>query len=160
MHPQKKEQKQIGAIKELKMVTAKEIIVAEVEKLISQAKLSLNEVKVVAVDQAWRILQLAIASTIQIIEKTSSDLAGKDKKVIAMELLSKFYDSVFVVIDVPFVPNVLEPIIHRYVKAFLMILVSSTIDAMVTTFRHTGVFVDPSVKMNVFANVSPKVSEK
>lgn len=141
-------------------VKVKEIVAIEVEKLINQAKLSLNEVKVVAIDQAWKILQLAVASTIQIIEKTSSDLAGKDKKVIAMELLSKFYDSVFIVIDIPFVPNVLEPIIHRYVKAFLMILVSSTIDAMVTTFRHTGVFVDPSVKMNVFADVRPKVSDK
>lgn len=135
------------------MVTVKEIVATEVEKLINQAKLSLNEVKTVAIDQAWKILQLAVASTIQVIEKTSVDLTGKDKKQIAMESLSRFYDSVFIVIDIPFVPNVLEPIIHRYVKAFLMILVSSTIDAMVTTFRQNGVFVDPSVKINVFADV-------
>ena len=134
------------------MVTVKEIVATEVEKLINQAKLSLNEVKTV-IDQAWKILQLAVASTIQVIEKTSVDLTGKDKKQIAMESLSRFYDSVFIVIDIPFVPNVLEPIIHRYVKAFLMILVSSTIDAMVTTFRQNGVFVDPSVKINVFADV-------
>lgn len=142
------------------MATVKEIVAVEVEKLINQAKQSLNEVKVVAISQAWKILQLAVASTIQVIENTATELAGKDKKAIAMELLSKFYDSVFVVIDIPFVPNLVEPIIHKYVKSFLMILVSSTIDAMVTTFRHTGVFVDPNVKVNVFVDVKPRVSDK
>ena len=142
------------------MSTVKEMVSIEVEKLISQAKESLNEIKVVALSQAWKILQLAVAGTIQIIENTATDLAGKDKKAVAMELLSKFYDSVFIVIDVPFVPNLLEPIIHRYVKSFLMILVGSTIDAMVTTFRNTGVFVDPSVKINAFVDARPKISDK
>jgi hypothetical protein len=142
------------------MSTVKDLVKIEVDKLIEQAKGSLKEVKVVAIAQAWKILQLAVASTIQVIENTATDLAGKDKKVIAMELLSKFYDSVFIVIDIPFVPNVFEPIIHKYVKSFLMVLVSSTIDAMVTTFRHTGVFVDPNVKVNVFVDVKPRVSDK
>lgn len=133
------------------MPEIKELIKAEVEKLISQAKLSINEVKVVAIGQAWKILQLAVASIIQIIENTATDLQGKDKKEIAMDLLSKFYDSVFIVVDVPLVPNFLEPIIHKYVKTFLMILVSATIDAMVTTFRNTGVFIDPKAKTaNIF----------
>lgn len=128
------------------MPTVKELVAVEVEKLISQAKLAINEVKIVALSQAWKILQLAVAGVIQVIEKTAEDMQGKDKKAIAMELLSKFYDSVFIVVDVPFVPNVLEPIIHKYVKNLLMILVSSTIDAMVTTFRNTGVFVDPKTQ--------------
>lgn len=139
------------------MPTIKEIVATEVEKLIVQAKSSLNEVKIVAIAQAWKILQLAVASVIQVIENTATDLAGKDKKIIAMELLSKFYDSVFVVVDIPFVPNVLEPIIHKYVKSFLMLLVSSTIDAMVTTFRNTGVFVDHNVKANVFSDINPNI---
>lgn len=141
-------------------MSIKEMISIEVDKLIDQAKVSLNEVKIVAIAQAWKILQLAVASTIQIIENTATDLAGKDKKAIAMELLSKFYDSVFVIVDIPFVPNLIEPIIHKYVKTFLMILVSATIDAMVTTFRNTGVFVDPSSKVNVFVDIKPRVSEK
>ena len=141
-------------------MSIKEIISIEVDKLIDQAKVSLNEVKIVAIAQAWKILQLAVASTIQIIENTATDLTGKDKKAIAMELLSKFYDSVFVIVDIPFVPNLIEPIIHKYVKTFLMILVSATIDAMVTTFRNTGVFVDPSSKVNVFVDIKPRVSEK
>jgi hypothetical protein len=117
-----------------------EAINQKLENLISQAKLSLNEVKVVAVAQAWKLLQLAVVETIQKIETINPSLAGKDKKTIAMDCLSTFYDRVFIVVDVPLIPNILEPIIHRYIKTFLMILVGSTIDAMVTTFRQVGVF--------------------
>lgn len=134
------------------------MVLAEVESLVNQTKQSLSEVKRVAVSQAWKILQLAVASVIQIIEQVGNDLAGPDKKAIAMEVLSKFYDSVFLVVDVPFVPNVIEPLVHKYVKAFLMTLVSSTIDAMVTTFRNTGVFRPKLVEDEVDNN--PKVSDK
>lgn len=142
------------------MVEIQEKVNQEIEKLISQAKESVKEVRNIALDQAWKILQLAVASIIQVIEMTAADLAGKDKKAIAMDMLSKFYNNVFVVIDVPFVPAAIEPIIHKHVKAFLMLLVSSTIDAMVTTFRNTGVFVDPATKVNAFLDVRPKVSDK
>lgn len=117
-----------------------ELLKPELESLVNESKAALNEVQRVAVSQAWKLLQLAVVQIIQAIERTQPTLAGKDKKTVAMELLSAFYDSVFVVVDIPFVPNVLEPIIHRHVKNFLMILVSSTIDAMVTTFRQVGVF--------------------
>lgn len=140
------------------MPTVKEMVLVEVENLVNQTKQSLSEVKRVAVAQAWKILQLAVASVIQIIEQVGNDLAGPDKKAIAMEVLSKFYDSVFLVVDVPFVPNVIEPLVHKYVKAFLMTLVSSTIDAMVTTFRNTGVFRPKLVEDEVDNN--PKVSDK
>lgn len=85
-------------------------------------------------------MQLTIANIIQKIENIGNGLSGKDKKTIAMEFLSKFYDTTFIIIDVPLVPNILEPIIHKYIKSFLMILVSSSIDAMVATFREIGVF--------------------
>ena len=140
------------------MLTIKELVSLEVEKLIKQTKTSLNEVQTVALSQAWKILQLAVASVIQIIENTAIDLQGKDKKAIAMELLSKFYDSVFVVVDIPFVPNIFEPMIHKYVKNLLMILVGATIDAMVTTFKQTGVF--PSDTVDPLVDNKPRVSDK
>lgn len=135
-----------------------DLLKPELENLINESKVALREVKRVAIAQAWKVLQLAVARTIQAIEDAAIGLAGKDKKAAAMELLSRFYDSVFIVVDIPFVPTIVEPIIHKYVKSFLMVLVGSTIDAMVTTFRQTGVFVDPSVDPNV--DVTPKVSEK
>ena len=133
---------------EVKVVTpllSRDLIKAEVENLILNVKNSLATVKRLAVNEAWKILQLATASVIQIIERLGHDISSPDKKALAMELLNKFYDSVFVVVDIPVVPNFLEPIIHKYVKAFLMVLVGATIDALVTTFRNTGVFLK---KMN------------
>lgn len=117
-----------------------EVLKPELENLVSQSKVSLGEVKKVALAQAWKILQLAVANIIQKIEQSGDGLAGKDKKTIAMELLSNFYDSVFVVVDIPFVPALIEPIIRNSIKNILMILVGSTIDAMVTTFRSVGIF--------------------
>lgn len=70
-------------------------------------------------------------------------------------LLSSFYDRVFLIIDIPYIPKPLQPIIQKYVKLFLMAMVSATIDAMVTTFRKTGVFVDP--KTTVDPNIDHKV---
>ena len=140
-------------------MSVKELVQEKVDLLVNQVKLSLKDLKIVAISEAWKILQLAVVEIIQQIEQSAPDLKGKDKKALAMELLSKFYDSVFMIIDIPFVPNLIEPIIHKYVKSLLMILVSSTIDAMVTAFRQMGVFedrvlIDPSV------DNSPKVSDK
>lgn len=126
------------------MSNLQELLKPELENLINQSKQALGEVKRVALDQAWKILQLAVANIIQKIETSGNGLAGKDKKTIALELLSQFYDSVFVIIDIPFVPPLIEPIIHKGVKSILMILVGSTIDAMVATFKNVGVFTNSS----------------
>ena len=134
-----------------------ELLRPKLENLIQESKVALKEVKRVAVSQAWKILQLAVAEVIQAIELAANNVDGKDKKAAAMEILSKFYDSVFFIVDIPFVPNVFEPIIHKYVKSFLMILVGSTIDAMVTTFKNTGVFADTNA---VDSNTVTKISEK
>lgn len=133
------------------MLTSQDLIRAEVEKLILSSKNSLNDVKRLAVAEAWKVLQLATASIIQIIEAVGNDISSPNKKALAMDLLNKFYDAVFVVVDIPVVPNILEPVIHRYVKAFLMVLVSASIDALVTTFRNTGVFLKKTQTPSVVA---------
>lgn len=140
-------------------MSVKELVQVKVDLLINQVKLSLKDLKTVAISEAWKILQLAVVEIIQEIEESGSDLKGKDKKALAMELLSKFYDSVFMIIDIPFVPNLIEPIIHRHVKSLLMILLGSTIDAMVTAFRQIGIFEDPTL-IDPSVDNSPKVSDK
>jgi hypothetical protein len=112
----------------------------ELEKLVAQNQNNLKTVKKIALGEAWKLLQLATASVVQTIENIAADLSGPDKKAAATSVLSQFYDSVFVVIDIPFVPTILEPIIHKHVKNLMMILVGSTIDAMVTTFKNIGLF--------------------
>lgn len=122
------------------MTDSEKLITQEVEKLTITTQKSLAHIKAIAIDEAWKLLQIATATIIQIIESIGKDLAGPDKKKLAMDLISNFYDKVFVIIDIPYVPNMLEGYIHQYVKQFLMILVGSTIDSMVTIFRNTGVF--------------------
>ena len=118
-----------------------ELIRNEVEKLKLRTQEKVGEVRKFALDEAWKLLQLATASVVQIIETFGDEVSGPDKKVLAMQLLNSFYDKVFLVIDVPFVPNLVEPIVHKYIKNILMIMVSATIDATVTIFRNTGVFI-------------------
>lgn len=122
-------------------MSSQELIRAEVEKLIASTKERVNEVKRFALGEAWKLLQLTTASVVQIIEAIGNDLSNPDKKALAMDLLNSFYDKIFLVVDVPFVPNLVEPIIHKYIKNILMIMVSATIDATVTIFRNTGVFI-------------------
>jgi len=100
-----------------------------------------GEVKKFALAEAWKLLQLATATVVQIIESIGNDLSSPDKKALALELLSGFYDKFFLVVDIPFIPSFLESIIHKYVKNILMIMVSASIDATVTIFRNTGVFI-------------------
>ena len=118
----------------------KELVIEKAENLHRELKESLQKLKSVALSEAWKTLQLVTASVVQIIESTGENLAGTEKKAIAIEYINSFYDKVFLVIDIPFVPALVEPIIHRYIKKILMIMVSASIDAIVTIFKETGVF--------------------
>lgn len=126
---------------------SKELITAEVEKLTLSTTKLLPEVKQIAIDEAWKLLQLITATVIQIIESIGKDLEGQEKKTLAINLISNFYDKAFLVVDIPYVPNIIESYLHKYVKQFLMVLVSSTIDSMVTIFRNTGVFLKKSTEV-------------
>lgn len=121
-------------------MTPKQLVVNEAEKLHQQLKENLQSVKRVALNEAWKSLQLVTASTVQIIESVAKNLEGQEKKDIAIEYINAFYDKAFLVVDLPFVPSLVEPIIHKYVKKILMIMVSASIDATVTIFRETGIF--------------------
>jgi hypothetical protein len=120
--------------------TSQELILKEVEKLLNATKNSYQEIKRFTLEQIWKILQVLIATTIQIIEIIGNDLSGPEKKQIAMNIISDFYDNIFVVVDVPFIPQILESYLHKYIKTFIMILVGSTIDSMVKVFKDVGVF--------------------
>jgi hypothetical protein len=121
-------------------MSPKQLILEQAEKTTLELKQSLKNLKSVALSEAWKALQLVVASTVQITEAIAKDLEGKDKKAIVTEYINSFYDTTFTIIDIPLVPNIFEPMIHSYVKKVLMILVSSSIDATVSIFRQTGIF--------------------
>ena len=134
--------------------------VSNIKVLVDKAKAILQSVKEVAMPQAWNILQLATVDIIQSIENNSPTLKGADKKTLAMTMISNFYDQVFTLVNFPFVPKLLQPIIQKYVKQLLMLLVSSSIDAFVITFRNNGIFIDPSVVITPDVDKTPSVSDK
>jgi hypothetical protein len=134
--------------------------VNNIKVLVDKAKSVLQSVKEVAMPQAWNILQLATVDVIQSIENNSPTLKGADKKTLAMTMISNFYDQVFTLVNFPFVPKILQPIIQKYVKQLLMLLVSSSIDALVITFRNNGIFIDPSVTVTPDVDKTPTVSDK
>lgn len=121
-------------------MTTKELILNQAEKVHKELKEKLQSLKRVALSEAWKALQLVVASTVQIIELVAQDLEGPEKKQIAIDYINSFYDKVFLIIDIPLVPSMVEPIIHSYIKKILMVMVSSSIDATVTIFRETGIF--------------------
>lgn len=135
-----------------------QIVLLQINNIVEQAKEIIKTAKSVAVPQAWNLLQLAVADIVQQIQLTHPELKGSNKKEIAMNAVSSFYDRVFLVVEFPFLPQFLQPIIQRYVKQLLMILVGASIDAMVTTFKNTGVFTTPTVDNKV--DTTPKVSDK
>jgi ABC-type lipopolysaccharide export system ATPase subunit len=141
-------------------MTVKDQLKPILDLIINQVKAQTQATKTIALDQAWKILQLVLAQLVQAIEEIGNELSGPDKKAIVLDLLSGFYDKVFLVIDIPFVPNFIEPIIHKHVKSLLMILAGSSIDALVTTFRNVGVFIDPKNKVDPSHDSQPKISEK
>lgn len=122
------------------MITVKELIIQEAEKLTNELQNKLIELKRITLAEAWKALQLVVAGVVQVIEAIAKDLEGQNKKEIAIEYINSFYDKAMLVVDVPLVPSFLEPIIHSYVKKILMIMVSASIDATVSIFRQTGIF--------------------
>jgi hypothetical protein len=139
---------------------AQNLSVNNLGDLVIKAKQAIAAAKAVAMPQAWKILQLATADVIQSIENNSPTLKGADKKTLAMTMISNFYDQVFTVVNFPFVPKLLQPIIQKYVKQILMLLVSASIDALVTTFRNAGIFDDPSSIVTTEIDKTPTVSDK
>lgn len=136
-----------------------DILKSNMEIFVNQIKESLGQTKTVAVNQAWKILQLAVAETVQVLEQNYNTLSGPDKKTVAMNYLSNFYDTVFTVVVIPGIPAFLQTVIKKYIKLFLMTLVSSSIDAMVTTFRQIGLF-KSQVKEVSLQSIKPKSKSK
>jgi hypothetical protein len=127
-------------------MSSSDIIKTEFNKLLLSSQDSLKEVKKFAIGEMWKILQLLTAAVIRLIENIGRDLSSPEKKLLAMELITEFYDKVFKSIEIPVIPSTIEPLFHNYIKKIVMILVDSAIDSMVATFRELGIFVSSKQK--------------
>lgn len=92
------------------------------------------------ITDAWNLFQTGLAEIITAIEATLTDTSGADKKAIALQYAEQFYDKVIVNIDIPYVPNLVEPIVDKLLKQLFMYLANGAIDAIVTLLNKLGVF--------------------
>lgn len=113
----------------------------ESQKLAETIKTNLGGIKRLAINEAWKILQATASEIVILIEKyTGENVSGADKKLIALNLIEKFYDAVFLAVDLPMIPSILEGFIHKYVKKVLLLMVSGSVDVIVSTFNKIGYF--------------------
>lgn len=118
----------------------KELVQQELKKLVNRTKTQLNDIKVVALKQAWKILDDNITEVVLFLQQYATELSKPEKKAQAMLLMSDFYDNVFTIVEFPFVPKVLQPLTQKFVKKILLdFFVSSAIDSAVTTLKKTGI---------------------
>jgi hypothetical protein len=122
-------------------VTTEEKVQLELSLTLNQLEQNLKEVKSIAITEAWKILQLLVAKVVRSLENVATDWSGAEKKKLAMSMISSIYDKLFLLIDIPMVPSFVENYMHSYVKKILLLLVGSTIDATVITFKEIGLFV-------------------
>lgn len=135
----------------------------EVEKLVQKTKGQLNDLKSIPLAQAWKILDDRITDVVLFLQTFATDLTKPEKKEQAMAIMSNFYDQIFLVVEFPFVPKLLQPIVQKFIKQLLFIFISSAIDSAVTTLKKTGVIKDPiqtEAEFVLVEDVDPKVSEK
>jgi len=108
----------------------KNLVQEKTTLLINQAKTIVKN-NPVSLTDAWKILDNNISDVVIVLQYFTYDLSKPEKKAKAMEIMSNFYDSVFTVVDFPFIPKILQPVMQKYVKLILMALVDAAIDSSV-----------------------------
>ena len=112
---------------------------AGAQVIIDDIKLKLTNSKF-PLASVWKLLQESIAKVVLLIEQKAQVLAGPDKKAAAMLIVSNIIDVAAVAIDIPFVPDIVEAQLESIVKSLLLTIASGSIDALVSTFKDTGIF--------------------
>ena len=79
----------------------------------------------------------ASATFVKLIEGVSGK-SGVEKKEVVLEAVGKFYDEVIAPIDISGIPNLVEGMVDSAIRALIMTLVGSWIDAVVNIFNKIG----------------------
>lgn len=144
----------------------KNLVQEKILNLVQKTKNQLDNLKTVALGQAWKILDDNVTDVVLFLQEFATELSKPEKKAQAMLIMSEFYDKVFTVVEFPFVPKLLQPIIQKYVKQLLLdILVSSAIDSTVSTLKRTGVIKEEKTsaveaEFILADDATPKISDK
>ena len=66
------------------------------------------------------------------------DGSGDAKKAAVMAAIDTFYEEVIEPIDIPAIPNFIEPIADKAVKQLLLVVADGLVDAVVAIFNKNG----------------------
>ena len=105
-----------------------EIVRLEVESLIAEVKLDTAD-KILSLSEVWTLAAHCISSFVKIADKL--DVEGKDKKQVVMEAAEKLYDEVIAPLDIPKIPNMVEPMFDRLAKSVYLEILSGIVDFVV-----------------------------
>lgn len=115
--------------------------IAEItSKLFSVRASVAAEGKSFGVTDAWNLFQTVLSELIKLVEELLTDTPGLEKKALVLKYAEELFDKVIVKIDIPYVPDVAEKIIYRYIKKLFMVLADGAIDSLVTLLNKLGVF--------------------
>lgn len=92
-------------------------------------KISFNEVVA--------IVGKSIGSLVAIAEGFSS-LSGEEKKTAVVAAIGTLYDEVIAPIDIQRIPNFIEPIVDKGVKALLLAISDGIVDGIVALYNEGG----------------------
>jgi len=83
------------------------------------------------------LLGTAIGELVSIAE-AFYDGSGDAKKAAVMAAIDTFYEEVIKPIDIPVIPNFIEPIADKAVKQLLLVVADGLVDAVVAIFNKAG----------------------
>lgn len=88
--------------------------------------------------EAWGLFLNCQKRVVQIVE--ASGATGAEKKEAAVLACEEVYAQVIAPIDIPSIPNFLEPVVDNAIGRTIRPIVSATIDFLVATFNETKLF--------------------
>lgn len=110
-------------------------ISASVSALIARYKAAKSDGKVTLTE----CVQLVIQATNEVVQITQELVAsGAEKKAAALNAVERFIDHVVTPLDLPGVPNLIEPIFDQGIKSLLMLAADAAIEAAVKLFNQIG----------------------
>lgn len=79
----------------------------------------------------------ACATFVKLVESMGQG-TGEEKKNAVVTAVSQFYDVVIAPMDIPGIPNFVEPMVDQGAKLVIMTVAASAVDALVAIFNKTG----------------------
>jgi len=106
--------------------TLSEVVSQAVDKLVAQYKDATADGKV-TISDVFKLLQLAVVELVAVVNVLA--VPGADKKQAVLDGIARIYSEVIAPLDIPGVPNWIEPVVDRVIGLGIQQIVGGLIDA-------------------------------